>query len=101
MSTRSKYLLAALAMALSIGPIAAASAAPAAHVQDNRATKALNLLENQGYGIPLGTRDPLGSYAQFQTEGHHFAVYAVRHGVAERLRIDPETGLITPDTLAN
>ncbi len=101
MVTQSKILLAALATALTLGTASIALAAPASHVQDDRATAALNLLENKGYGIPLGTHDPLGSYAQFQIEGNHFAVYAVRHGVAQRLQVHPGSGMIIPETLAN
>lgn len=92
---RSTVLSAILATALTAALSSAAMAAEASHAEDNRATAALNLLENNGYGIPLGSRNPLGSYAQFETDGPGFSAYAVRDGVARKLHIDPDAGGIS------
>lgn len=93
--TGSKILATALVAVVTIGSSSAAMAASASHVEGDRATTALNLLEDNGYGVPLAkTPDRLAGFAQFQTDGRDFATYIVRHGVAERLKIDPENGKV-------
>jgi hypothetical protein len=101
MTTHPGILTAILATTLTVGSVSVALASPRSHTEDNRATAALNLLENSGYGIPLGSKTPLGSYAQFQTEGNDFAAYVVNNGIAERLRIDPDSGRIAVEAAPN
>lgn len=96
MITPSKTLPAVLAAFVTIGCASAAMAAIPSHIEDNRATTALNLLEDKGYGVPLARHaDRLAGFTQFQADGRAFAAYVVRNGAAQRLRIDPEAGSVT------
>ena len=49
-------------------------------------TKALNLLEEQGYR----------NYKDFKWDGHKYTVTATYHGKLEQVMVDPNTGIITP-----
>jgi hypothetical protein len=51
----------------------------------NRMTKALNLLEAQGYGV----------FSNFKAEGKDYAATVTRTGHTETLRVDPDSGQVT------
>jgi hypothetical protein len=89
MTCRSNYLLASLAAALALGPTVgamAASASPApGHVQDDRATAALNLIEAHDYS----------NFRDFRADGQKFTASAVLdNGKTVHLEINPDTGQI-------
>lgn len=58
----------------------------AARVVD-RETRALNVLEAEGYG---------GNYTDFQSDGSSYSAMVMHDGKPQKVIIDPDAGTVTP-----
>ena len=52
-----------------------------------RETRALNVLEAEGYG---------GNYTDFQSDGSNYSAMVMHNGNPQKVIIDPDAGTVTP-----